>query len=87
MNKPRSYILSSNTRFYFNFQKYIRPISGHSQPHTFKITIGIEGKARLLYKKWTTDKVNIHYLSTCSALGWHLNYKTSFDPDQAKQLI
>ncbi|CAC5414125.1 Fibrinogen-like protein A,Ryncolin-4,Fibrinogen C domain-containing protein 1-A,Ficolin-1-A,Ficolin-2,Ficolin-1,Fibrinogen C domain-containing protein 1-B,Fibrinogen C domain-containing protein 1 [Mytilus coruscus] len=36
---------------------FINPISGHSQPHTFKFVLGDDGKSNFLYKKWANDKV------------------------------
>lgn len=55
----------------FNFSRwvepYINPIKGHSKPHVIKIQ-NEEGRARIVFKKWSTDKVrnieNVDVLST-----------------------
>ena len=35
-------------------------ISGHSRPHVFKIKKDVTGKAKIFWKKWSTDKVRLN---------------------------
>lgn len=47
----------------YNISKWVTPflntMRNHSKPHIFKIIQDECGKAKILWKRWSTDKVNI----------------------------
>lgn len=57
--KPTAVLLNQ----VYNTNDWLAPcldkITGHSGPHAFKIILNANGKAFVLWKNWTTDKVII----------------------------